>query len=969
MTMIGEYIKQDEEYVKRFGKNTIFLIQCGSFYEVYSCKKNGVFLNTRINDFSKICNDMRIADKKSKYKGLSVYMCGFPEIYLEKYVKRLTDAGWTVCVHSQDPACPKIRKELGIFSPGTNFNTVSDGKNRIMCIWLEHFDKTILNKNARIVSGISCIDIISGDVYTYQGIETYFHNPTTFDELERFYCSYSPTELIIIHNFNEKKINDIISFVDIDADLIHKFSISDENEWSKAINNCSKQTYQEQELTKYYSISDYDVFCATHSLREREISTASLTFLLNFLDYHSKDLVNQLKEPVFTNVKDRVRLANHSLKQLNIIDVGKKSKYSSLLSLVNKCKTSMGKRYLEQKLLNPTIDETYLNKEYEILKYVLTIDTEDSFKQLDGLSDFERLFRKIVLNRIAPSDLSNLYHNLSSVKKIHKFVSKNPTLDNYMDLFNLSNSIKILQQKLVNTLDIKKADQINCRDFDINIFNKGINEKLDEAEFNYLDIKQQLECMRSFLDKHIIDKITKNKDKVHIHQTDKSGIFLITTKTRAKKLLKELNTCDKQIIKYEVSGESRELIYDIKIDPIREGTASGNNVRLDCTLLNKIYNRYSQTKSNLKEILMHTFRTFVERFSENKPEFEVLIKYITKYDFLLTRAQVAKSYNYTCPVIQDSEQSFVDAKDIRHPLIEQIQEGELYVPNDVYLGKDHTGILLFGTNAVGKSSLIRSIGMSIILAQSGFFVPCSTFVFKPYREIFTRILGNDDIFKGLSTFAVEMSELSCILKSANKNSLVLGDELCSGTETTSALCIFTAGVMMLHKVNTSFIFATHFHEVIENKEIKDLERLSLQHMVVKYDTEKETLIYDRKIRKGAGNKLYGLEVCKSLSMPQEFLHIANQLRCNNQPTILNADQSRYNSNKIRYKCEFCDNNATETHHMIPQEDAVDGFIGSHHKNHKANLCSICKDCHAKITKNKIKHTRVKTSNGRELHQL
>jgi DNA mismatch repair protein MutS len=962
--MIGEYIKQDEEYVKRFGNNTIFLIQCGSFYEVYSCKKNGTFLNTRINDFSKICNDMRIADKKSKYKGLSVYMCGFPEIYLEKYVKRLTDAGWTVCVHSQDPTCPKIRKELGIFSPGTNFNAVSDGKNRIMCIWLEHFDKTTINKNSRIVCGISCIDIISGDVYTYQGIENYFHNPTTFDELERFYCSYSPTELIIIHNFNDKKINDIISFVDIDADLIHKFSINNENEWSKAINNCSKQTYQEQELTKYYKIFDYEVFCESHSLREREISTASLIFLLNFLDYHSKDLVNQLKEPVFTNVKDRVRLANHSLKQLNIIDVGKKSKYSSLLSLVNKCKTSMGKRYLEQKLLNPTINETYLNKEYDILKYVMGIDTEDSFKLLDGLSDFERLFRKIVLNRVTPSDLSNLYHNLSSVKKIHRFVSKNPILDNYMDLFNLSNSINILQSKIVETLDIKKSDHINCRDFDVNIFKKGINVKLDEAEFNHLDVKQQLESMRSFLDKQIIDKATKNKDKVHIHQTDKSGIFLITTKTRAKKLLKALQSSETHLIKYTVGEEEREIILDIQNDPIREGTASGNNVRLDCTLLNRIYHRYSQTKSNLKEILMHTFRTFVERFSENKSDFEVLIKYITKYDFLLTRAYIAKTYNYTCPVIQESEQSFVDAKDIRHPLIEQIQEGELYVPNDVSLGKDHTGILLFGTNAVGKSSLIRSIGMSVILAQSGFFVPCSSFVFKPYREIFTRILGNDDIFKGLSTFAVEMSELSCILKSASHNSLVLGDELCSGTETTSALCIFTAGVMMLHKVNTSFIFATHFHEVIENQEIKDLGRLSLQHMVVKYDTEKQTLIYDRKIRNGAGNKLYGLEVCKSLSMPQEFLHIANH-----QPTILNSNKSRYNSNKLRYKCEFCDNNATEIHHMRPQEDAIDGYIGPHHKNHKANLCSICKECHLKITKNKIKHTRVKTGNGSELYPI
>ena len=969
MTMIGEYIKQDEEYVKRFGKKTIFLIQCGSFYEVYSCKKNGIFLNDRINDFSKICNDMRIAAKKSKYKGLSVYMCGFPEYLLEKYVTRLTDAGWTVGVHNQDPVCPKIRKELGIFSPGTNFNTVSDGKNRIMTIWLEHFDKTILNKNARIMCGIACIDIISGDVYTYQGIETYFHNPTTFDELERFYCSYSPTELIIIHNFNDKKINDIISFVDIDADLIHKIKMNDGGEWNKAINNCSKQTYQEQELTKYYAIPDYDVFCATHSLRERELSTASLVFLLNFLDYHNKDLVRQLKDPVFTYVKNRVRLANHSLKQLNIIDIGRKTKNSSLLSLVNKCKTSMGKRHLEQRLLNPTTDETYLNKEYAILKYVIGIDTEESFKQLDGLADFERLFRKIILNRIAPADLSNLYHNLSSVKKIYRFVSSNSTLNNYMELFNLSNSVKTLQKKISDNLNVKKADQINCKDFDINIFNKGVNVKLDEAEINYLNIKEQLECMRCFFDKNIIEKTSKNRDKVHIHQTDKSGIFLITTKTRAKKLLKALNNTEDHTIQYTFEGETKEIQFNIKIDPIREGTASGNNVRLDCALLNKIYNSYSQTKSNLKEILMHTFRTFVERFIENRLDFEVIINYITKYDFLLTRAHVAKLYKYSCPEIQNSDQSFINAKDLRHPLIEQIQENELYVPNDVSLGRDHTGILLFGTNAVGKSSLIRSLGMSVILAQSGFFVPCSSFVFKPYNEIFTRILGNDDIFKGLSTFAVEMSELSCILKNANKNSLVLGDELCSGTETTSALCIFTAGVMMLHKMNASFIFATHFHEVIENKEIKNLERLELQHMVVKYDTEKKTLIYDRKIRRGGGDKLYGLEVCKSLSMPQEFLHIANQLRCNNQPTILNADKSRYNPNKLRYKCELCGDNATEIHHMKPQGDAVNGFIDAHHKDHKANLCSICKECHLKLTKNKIQHNRVKTGKGTELYTL
>jgi hypothetical protein len=151
---------------------------------------------------------------------------------------------------------------------------------------------------------------------------------------------------------------------------------------------------------------------------------------------------------------------------------------------------------------------------------------------------------------------------------------------------------------------------------------------------------------------------------------------------------------------------------------------------------------------------------------------------------------------------------------------EHLQQNEIYVTNDVSLGNETNGILLYGTNAVGKTSFIRALGISIILAQSGMFVPCSQFQYVPYRSIFSRILGNDNIFKGLSTFAVEMSELRIILKMADEGSLILGDELCSGTESESALSIFVAGLQQLHERNSTFIFATHFHEIVHYEEIK-----------------------------------------------------------------------------------------------------------------------------------------------------
>ena len=134
---------------------------------------------------------------------------------------------------------------------------------------------------------------------------------------------------------------------------------------------------------------------------------------------------------------------------------------------------------------------------------------------------------------------------------------------------------------------------------------------------------------------------------------------------------------------------------------------------------------------------------------------------------------------------------------MRHPLIEQLLTDELYVPNDVKFDENNKGVLLFGTNAVGKSSFIKALGISVIMAQAGFFAPASKFGSTPFKQIFTRIIGNDNIFKGLSTFAVEMLEFKNIIDNVCENSLVLGDELCSGTETDSAISIVLAGINTL----------------------------------------------------------------------------------------------------------------------------------------------------------------------------
>ena len=261
------------------------------------------------------------------------------------------------------------------------------------------------------------------------------------------------------------------------------------------------------------------------------------------------------------------------------------------------------------------------------------------------------------------------------------------------------------------------------------------------------------------------------------------------------------------------------------------------------------------------------------------------------------------------------------------------------------------------------------------MAQAGLYVPCEAFTYFPYDYIFTRILGNDNLFKGLSTFAVEMCELRTILNNSNENSLILGDELCSGTESSSALSIFTSGLQHLHNNKSTFLFATHFHEIINYEEIKMLNRMKMMHMEVIYDQANDRLVYNRKLKDGPGNSMYGLEVCKSLGLPSKFLENAINIRKNynyNYNGILNNKTSHFNSEKVLGLCEICNiKKGVDIHHLQFQNRAnnENNYIDDFHKNHKANLISICIECHDNIHKNNTQLKITKTSQGYILEKV
>ena len=622
--------------------------------------------------------------------------------------------------------------------------------------------------------------------------------------------------------------------------------------------------------------------------------------------------------------------------------------------------TPMGKRKFNYTLLNPVTDSKTLTKEYDICEYVIKKnDTIDIRSLLSEIKDIEKLTRKILLKKITPVDMYYLHINLKRIIELYDLIDNDEELQEYT-FKHIKREIKEYALKIMklieNVLDLEKCKEINNLEFDLNFINKKYSDEHNKKVETWMDSFDKLNGIKRFLN----DKITpyenskKTNEFIKIHSTEKMGYSIITTKRRSTILNNEIKKLHTETIEYFSSFNNTSKTMDFDCQSVEYSAAHGSNNAINNPQIKSVCSEIIYSKQSMVQSVDKIYKSLVASLSELTFELDEIVKFVATIDLLYCKSYIATNYNYCKPkIVKTAKQSFVNEKGLRHPLIETLLQNELYVTNDINLDEKQLGILLYGTNAVGKSSFIKALGISVILAQAGFYVPCSQFKFKPFKHIFTRILGNDNLFKGLSSFAVEMLEFKTILNLADKNSLILGDELCSGTESNSAISIFLAGIDHLYKKQSNFIFATHFHEIVHLEEIKNKEKLSLKHMTVIYDKSKDKLMYDRKLKNGAGESMYGLEVCKSLHLPNDFLLKAHEIRNKyNKSTssILEYEKSRYNSKKLKGVCEMCKEVfSSEVHHIQQQKDANDhGYIGSINKNHVANLMAVCEACHQKI---------------------
>lgn len=1025
--MQTEYFRLTEVFIRKFGANTILFMQVGAFFEMYATKniETGVLSRSRIEDVATICGGLTITDKKQTHGKDLVVMAGFRDYNVDRYIQNAVDANFTAVVYTQKEADKgKMTRELtGVYSPGTFLPSDADSTtkmtNNVLCLWLDLYSpKVSLTKvvssssKQRIICGAAVVNIFTGKSSLFEYETAMEMVPATFDALERFVCTHAPSETIFVTPFREdadsRKVLQYIGVASRTIHLLHQCNtISYQQDIQELLDRCRQQKYIRHVLSSFFQEDTYDI---CDEFRNYVVGTQAYCYLLHFIQERNPNLVRKIALPQFDNQTTNMVLANHTLRQLNIIDDGNSSaedadmsgsNLRSVSAFLNKCGSAVGRRRFLHQIVHPTFDPVWLNSEYDAISKLLEHPSMiDQFRKIvREVADLEKIGRQLVSRKLNPDSIARLYKSGLAIQQIHAcLISSQSDLCEYFvgdvreDVSSksiqpeLTDPNRLVASWITSLLEFISVNLIvercegcgSMTNFDENIVRPGVSEDLDkllermeENEQLFQEIRKTFNTMMSKIDS---SKGGSSTEYVRVHETEKTGSFLQLTKKRSATLKKHLGELLKKNPDAKVVFSLGTSNIPVPVSDIQTIAAGATNDNISFTLLDRIAREKTTIRDTINTTIAKAYAGFLERLeTQCLATIENLTNFIAKVDVLQSKAYAAKTYGYCRPVIDTEgsgteEQSYVSAKGLRHVLIEHIQTQELYVANDIDLGErqddaastenSYMGMLLYGTNAVGKTSLIRALGIAIIMAQSGMYVPCSMLTYRPYRAIFTRILGNDNLFKNLSMFAVEMSELRVILNSADEYSLVLGDELCSGTETESALSIFVSGLTDLHYKNATFLFATHFHEILKFDEIKALTKIAIRHMAVHYDRESDCLVYDRVLREGAGNRLYGLEVAKSLHLPDEFIERAYKIRNKYFPDTkgaLSSPSTKYNSSKLRGICEMCREDVAEEMHHLQEQHLADenGRIGSIHKNHSGNLMSLCEKCHLKMHRDQL----------------
>lgn len=762
-------------------------------------------------------NDAHIASKvlgitltkRANGAAANVALAGFPHHQLDNYLPKLVKAGYkvAVCEQLEDPKLAKgivKRDVIEVVTPGLTFS-----------------DKLLDHRSNNFIASLFVKDDVCGFAYCDVSTAEFSTSEIKVKQIREQLELINPAE-VIISKSQKNYFYDLLNITD--EKTLHKteFTLTKLDEWIFNHDYCRELLLSQFKTKSLKGFGIDNIY----------FGIIAAGAILNYIQETQKHSLSHINKISYHDTGDYVILDRATKRNLEIISsISEGNREGTLISILDKTETAMGARLLKNWISRPMKKIETINKRLECVSEfyenkVLRNNLKDLFK---NIGDLERLVSKVATLRAVPRDLINLKYSCKTVNLVKKQLGN----FNAKPLKEIYENLKELDD-LVNLIESSINEDVSLHSENKGIIKQGYNSELDE-------IRNILNSGEAWIENYQ----RKERERTRINSLKVSfnkifGYYIEISKPN----LDRLRGFEGYIRKQTLVNAERFITQELKEYEEKILSASEKISILE----NKIFNE---------------IRTNVIMFTN---DLQLNAAMIGILDVFISFAETAEMNNYVKPEVNNS--STVEIYEGRHPVIEQLlPAGEKYIPNDTVLNPEENQILIItGPNMSGKSSYLRQVGLIVLLAQIGSFVPARKAMIGICDKIFTRVGAMDNIARGESTFLVEMQESANILNNLTSRSLVLLDEVGRGTSTYDGISIAWAITEYLHEhpgTKAKTLFATHYHEL--NALSGLYSRIKNFRVEVKEIGDK--VIFLHKINEGTADHSFGIHVAQMAGLP------------------------------------------------------------------------------------------------------
>jgi len=743
-----------------------------------------------------------------------VPLAGVPVKAAGEYLRRLIQQGFrvSICEQTEDPKFAKGIVKREVVETITPGAAFSDD----LLDGTRNNYLCALNREGDLV-GIAAADLSTGELRLAVSQAA---------DLESALSRFSPREVIVARGSN----------------LVHRLK-SPPGEEGPMVTEREGWEFDpdlgRDQLVDHFRVSSLDTFGIEAGDRA---SLGAAGGLLRYLDELQPSGTPHLARPIIERSGGSMPLDEMTRRNLELVESMRGGETSgTLLGVLDRTLTPMGARLLRQWLLAPLVERTLIDVRLGAVDVLCDTLVRSSMREaLDGVRDVERLAGKTAAGRVSPRELRALGDSMARLPLLESALDRarllatdkgEPAFDKHIALWDTCGDLcGELQNTLVDRPPVAIGDEPSIRE--------GVDSVLDEWRA--------------------------------LRDGGKDGIARIQAEERARTGIGTLKVGYNKVFGYfiEVSNSNSHLVPS---DYQRRQTLAGAERYVTPSL--KEYEERVLTAAERVEVReRELFESLRSRVAGEIARLQSVARIIAELDVLASLAEVAQREGYVRPELTDDFALEITAG--RHPVVERMMPREKFIPNDVVLTEDARMIILTGPNMAGKSTILRQVGLIVLMAQAGSFVPASRARIGVVDRLFTRVGASDNLVRGQSTFMVEMSETSAILHAATKRSLVLLDEIGRGTSTYDGISIAWSVSEHLHDVvGCKTAFATHYHELTQLADTL----VAVRNYNVQVREVGDEVLFLHRLQPGGADRSYGIEVGRLAGLPPTVLKRAREL--------------------------------------------------------------------------------------------